>query len=314
LGAGPNDQNSNVLKLRDGRQLGYISIGEDVLEAKLVIFWHHGHPTSRLDVTLFDMSYFPNTCIIGVDRPGAGLSENYTARKVSDHTQDVLELANHLGVDKFGVVGHSGGGPYALADRALLPPERLKGVVCIAGIAPMEFFGTDGMFQENVDIFANPRKAAREQRMRTVFIGSGCCKLSEIPERGLAVMPKADQDMLRANPEFGTLLLKSYKEGLRDRTLNTFVDDCDIYTKYARWGFKREDVKGDIPLVILQGDEDNNVPPSHASWYGETPGARIVMAKRHGHLSVINAKDLSKLLLACFSGEMDSYQGFEPAQ
>jgi len=314
LGAGPNDANSAVLKLKDGRQLGYVINGEDPQQAKLVVFWHHGHPTSRLDATAFDMSYFPNTCIIGVDRPGAGLSENYTARKVCDHTEDVLELADHLGIDKFGVVGHSGGGPYALSDRALLPPERLKGAVCIAGIAPVEFLGLDGMFQENVDIFTNPRKAAREHRMRTIYMGTGCCQISEIPEQALAEMPKADQDMLRSNPEFGTLLMKSFKEGLRDRTLNTFVDDCDIYTKYARWGFKREDVKGDTPLVILHGDEDNNVPPSHAKWYGETPGARIVMAKGHGHLSVINSKDLSKLILACFSNGMDSYQGFEPAQ
>jgi len=312
LGAGPYDENSAVLKLREGRQLGYVIIGTDVQQAEKFIFWHHGHPTSRLDVTLFDISYFPNTCIIGVDRPGAGLSWNYTGRKVSDHVQDVLELADHLGIKKFGVVGHSGGGPYALAARALMPPERLEGVVCVAGVAPIEFLGLDGMFQENIDIFTNPRKAAREQRMRTIWLGTGCCQILEMPEEALAEMPKADQDLIRANPEFGTLLLKSYKEGLRDRTLDTFVDDCDIYTKYARWGFKREDVKGDTPLVILQGDDDNNVPPSHGKWYGETPGARVIMAKGHGHLSVVNSKDLSKLLFACFSGGMHSYPGFDP--
>jgi len=313
LGAGPNDENSSVLKLRDGRQLGYIIVGADVKNANRYIFYHHGHPTSRLDIIGWDLSFFPDTCIIGVDRPGAGLSENYTGRKVSDHTQDVLQLADHLGIKKFGVIGHSGGGPYALSDRALMPPERLEWVVCIAGLAPVEFLGLDGMFQENVDIFTNPRKEARNQRMRTVWIGTGCLQTLIMPEAALAEMPKADQAMIRANPEYGTVILKSYKEGLRDRTLDTFVDDCDIYSRYSRWGFKREDVKGDIPLTIVQGDDDNNVPPSHGAWFGETPGARVIIGKGHGHFTVVNSKDLSKLVQACFSGELDSYQGYEPA-
>jgi len=313
LGAGPYDENSSVFKLLEGRQLGYLMVGADVKTAKQHIFWHHGHPSSRLDVNCLDLSCFPDTCIIGVDRPGAGLSEHYAGRKISQHVLDVLALADHLEIKKFAVVGHSGGGPYALAARVMIPPERLDGVICVAGVGPLDVLTTAGMMEENVRIFANPRAAARKSRMETMLVGNCCCQMSSIPQSDLALMPKADQDLILAQPEFGAVFLKSFKEALRDKNLDTFVEDCNIYNNFDRWGFKRENAKGDVPLVILQGDADDNVPPSHAEWYGETPGARVFIAKGHGHLSVLESKEFSKLLQAVLSGDLDSYPGFKPA-
>lgn len=313
LGAGPHDEESSVLKLKNGRQLGYLLVGTNVRTADQHIFWHHGHPSSRLDVTAFDLSCFPNTCIIGVDRPGAGLSEQYVGRKVSDHVQDVLELADHLGINKFGVVGYSGGGPYALAARALIPPERLDGVVCISGVGPLDVLTTEGMYQENVDCFANPKKAARKNRLASLFIGSCCCQVTNVPEYALEQMPQPDQDIIRARPSMGETLLKSYKEAFRGNNLDTFVEDCNIYNNFTRWGFQRDDIKGDVPLAILQGDNDKNVPPSHAEWYGEIQNARVFIAKGHGHISLIESAELSKFLQAVFSRELDSYPGFKPA-
>jgi len=313
LGTGPFDENSSVLKLKDFRQLGYLIVGADVKIAQQHIFYHHGHPSSRLDATCFDLSCFPNICIISVDRPGSGLSEHYTERKVSDHVLDVLALADHLGIKNFGVIGHSGGGPYALAARVLIPPERLDGVVCVAGVGPTDVLGTVGMMEDNVATVADPIKAARMSRIVGILIGNCCGQLSTIPKFEIAKMPKADQDLIEAQPIFGEVFMKSFKEGLRHKNLDTFVEDMNIYGNLDRWGFKREDAKGDVPFVILQGDDDNNVPPSHAAWYGETPGARVVIAKGHGHLSVIESKEFSKLLRFVFSGDLDSYPGFKPA-
>ena len=46
-----------------------------------------------------------------------------------------------LGIDRFAVTGHSSGGSHALACAALLP-ERVLGVVSVAGMAP---FGAEGL-------------------------------------------------------------------------------------------------------------------------------------------------------------------------
>ncbi len=50
-------------------------------------------------------------------------------------------IADALGIDRFALMGHSGGAPHALACAALLP-ERVLGVVSMSGMAP---FGAEGL-------------------------------------------------------------------------------------------------------------------------------------------------------------------------
>jgi pimeloyl-ACP methyl ester carboxylesterase len=57
--------------------------------------------------------------LVTVDRPGIGGSDVLPRRTFSDWPRDVVELADALGVDEFGVVGWSAGGPYAAACAAL---------------------------------------------------------------------------------------------------------------------------------------------------------------------------------------------------
>ena len=49
-----------------------------------------------------------------------------------------MELADALGIDRFGVVGWSGGAPYAAAVAAELHPGRLTGV-CLASSASIAY-------------------------------------------------------------------------------------------------------------------------------------------------------------------------------
>ncbi|MFD0522595.1 alpha/beta fold hydrolase [Paractinoplanes durhamensis] len=48
--------------------------------------------------------------LISYDRPGYGESTRQPGRKVVDAAADVRTLANELGIDRYGVVGRSGGG------------------------------------------------------------------------------------------------------------------------------------------------------------------------------------------------------------
>lgn len=52
----------------------------------------------------------------------------------------VSSIADALGIDQFAVMGHSGGGSHALACGALLP-ERVLGVLSVAGLAPFDAGG-----------------------------------------------------------------------------------------------------------------------------------------------------------------------------
>lgn len=121
-------------QLKDGRWLGYLDIG-DPAGAPLMYF--HGTPGSRL-VGHFDAAMSaPRIRVIIPDRPGYGLSTYKRHRKLLDWPDDVAQLANHLGVERFAVLGVSGGGAYALACAARMP-DRVTRVGLVSSAAPPE--------------------------------------------------------------------------------------------------------------------------------------------------------------------------------
>jgi pimeloyl-ACP methyl ester carboxylesterase len=73
--------------------------------------------------------------MIAIDRPGYGLSDFQEARTYLDWPNDIGELADHLGVDRFAVLGWSSGGPYAAVVAHQLP-ERVAVAVIVAGEGP----------------------------------------------------------------------------------------------------------------------------------------------------------------------------------
>ena len=97
------------------------------------VFMLHGTPGSRIGP-------FPQTRVlyelgvrlISFDRPGYGGSDRLDSRRVADVVPDVVAIADELELDRFAVLGRSGGGPHALACAALLPepgdPGRRAGV------------------------------------------------------------------------------------------------------------------------------------------------------------------------------------------
>jgi len=139
------DKKSQTITLKDGRKFGFGEYGD--LNGKS-LFHNHGHPGSRFVAKLFDETALQNGIrVIGVDRPGMGLSEFKPNPTLLDFPDDIVELADTLGFDKFFVEGISGGGPYALA-CAYKVPDRLIKCGLIAGMGPIDL-GTKGMMRSN---------------------------------------------------------------------------------------------------------------------------------------------------------------------
>jgi pimeloyl-ACP methyl ester carboxylesterase len=63
--------------------------------------------------------------LITADRPGYGRSDPQPGRGILSWTADVEALAGSLGIQEFSVMGHSSGGPYALACADAMP-DRVK--------------------------------------------------------------------------------------------------------------------------------------------------------------------------------------------
>ena len=129
---------ATVLALADGRRLGYAEFG-DPSGAPCLYF--HFSPGSRLEpAAVFSgvrQPWLRGVRLVSADRPGFGLSDRQPTRTLLDWPGDMAALADHLGIDRFAVLGASGGGAYALACARLLP-SRLTAAVVVSGIGPLD--------------------------------------------------------------------------------------------------------------------------------------------------------------------------------
>jgi pimeloyl-ACP methyl ester carboxylesterase len=120
-----------TIQLRDGRALGYVEYGDPTGPGLL---YFHGHPGSRLEAKfLAPAATQADVRLIGIDRPGMGLSTYQPRRRLLDWVEDVEQLADHRAIDRFSVVGFSGGGPYAAA-CAYRIPHRLNACGLVASV------------------------------------------------------------------------------------------------------------------------------------------------------------------------------------
>lgn len=123
------DRLSHVLP--SGRVLGYAEYGAP---NGYPLFYLHGYPSSRLEAGVAsEIAKKRNVRIISPDRPGFGLSDSLPGRKLSDWPQDVSSLAKHLNLDRFAILGGSGGGPYAIACANAISKDTLSAVGVLAG-------------------------------------------------------------------------------------------------------------------------------------------------------------------------------------
>src|SRR5947209_1948660 len=130
-------ENGAAAQAADGRRLAYAETGD--LEGAPV-FAFHGIPGSRSDFErLFGKDELAGSGVrvIGIDRPGFGASGFQQNRRFQDWPADVATVADHLGIDRFAVLGYSAGGPYVIACARELP-DRLTFAGIVSGVGPAE--------------------------------------------------------------------------------------------------------------------------------------------------------------------------------
>ncbi|MCY7324608.1 MAG: alpha/beta hydrolase, partial [Microbacteriaceae bacterium] len=130
------------IRLDDGRNLRVHDTGAGSGSAPTLI-WHHGSPqTGALLEPLVAAAAARGIRLLSYGRPSYGGSSSLPGRTVASAATDVAEIADELGIDRFAVMGASGGGPHALACAALLP-DRVLAVALLACIAPSDAEGLD---------------------------------------------------------------------------------------------------------------------------------------------------------------------------
>lgn len=120
------------VELSDGRRLAYEIRGNP--KAKNIAFYIHGTPSCRLEFLGLNANILDSVDLrlIGVDKPGYGQSDPHHGRSLQSFVKDLEELADHLHLQRFLLIGVSGGGPYSWA-TARYAPRRVQGVLIFSG-------------------------------------------------------------------------------------------------------------------------------------------------------------------------------------
>ncbi|WP_326559937.1 alpha/beta fold hydrolase [Micromonospora sp. NBC_01796] len=259
------------IRLRDGRRVQAYDSGVENGADAFTVLWHHGSPqTGALLEPLLAAARTRGIRLLSYGRPAYGGSDPSPGRDVSSAAADVAQIADALGVDRFAVMGASGGGPHALACAALLP-ERVTGVVCLAGIAP---------FTETFDWYAGMvspgglRAAAAGREARERYAATDTFDENSFTPADWAALAgtwsSLGADAQRAGGEG--------PDGL-------IADDLAFA---APWGF--DVTRIDAPALFVQGGQDRVIPPSHADWLVRNcPSSELWLRPRDGHVSVLDA-------------------------
>ncbi len=291
---------ASFLELKGGGRLAYSEYGDP---AGKPVFFFHGWPASRLQ------GFGPGepgekmgVRIISPDRPGVGLSTYAEGRSLLDWPPLVRALADHLGLDKFHVMGLSGGGPYSFATTWALA-DRVIATAVVSGAPPMP----PGM--DDSTLLPVYRVMLRIHRRHPTFIRN----LFQVvrPVAGLSLPPwtrpflwrmaaPADAEALSA-PGIFEKHFATYQESWRTSGFGV-ASDAEVYPQ--DWGFRVEDIQ--TPIQLWHGKDDRSF-----SWkLAESLASRLPRCTTHfvegeGHYS-LSIRYWKQILESLFANEESS--------
>lgn len=270
-----------------GRRLSFAEFGSPLGRP---VVWLHGTPGARRQVPAEArlLALDLGLRIIGIDRPGIGGSSAHLYDSVSSFTDDLVTVADSLGIDELATIGLSGGGPYALAAGAALP-ERVVGVAVLGGVAPTR--GPDAASGGLVALGARMAPLVALTRVPMGLGLTGAVRLTRpVASHALdlyaRLSPAGDRALLR-RPEFKAMFLDDLLNGSRNQ-LSAPIVDILLFSK--DWGFRLADVT--VPVRWWHGDADHIVPFAHGQHVVERlPDAELHVLSGESHLGGLGASE-----------------------
>jgi len=271
------------IRLADGRVLhAYdtrpraIDSGPGTAGEPVPVFWLHGSPNiGSPPEPLFAAAEANGLRWMSYDRPGYGGSSPDAGRSVASAAADVAAIADALRIGRFAVLGHSGGGPHALACTALLP-ERVIAAVSVSAPAPFDADGLDWFAGWSPGIAAENRaatggRAALEAHWATAE-----------DEDMSAFFTQADMAALGGS--------WSWLAGVARRAIEQGNEGYleDTLASVRPWGFRPDDIR--VPVLVMHGAADKMVPHAHGEWLAaHCPDAESRIVPDAGHITVLDS-------------------------
>lgn len=271
---GPIDR---YLQLADGRTISYREIGTRDGRPVMAL---HGTPGSRFKYCgAHEAAAQRDLRLISLDRWGYGGSSPHPAGTLARFSDDAEEIANRLGLGRFGVVGVSGGGPFAVSVAAGLG-ERVDALALVAPVGQL----VGGWPVRDLRLFhwncfcVMPRVPGA---VRVTF---------EIYRALLAVAPRtavmiasarakgADRALV-ADPDVRRSLAKTFAAGLAPGVAGA-IQDMRLFSR--TWDVDPATITA--PTRMWLGTDDCNVPISAARNLARSiPGSETIELAGQGH-------------------------------
>lgn len=220
--------------------------------------------------------------LIAVDRPGMGLSDYEPRRALLDWPDDVLEFAKAIGLERFAVLGISGGGPYA-AVCAWKLPSQLTGAGIVSCLAPLDAPGVlAGMGWRNRLPF---QLIGRQAILRRLLLALTAVSVRRHPDRVLerGVGATVDKRYLD-RPVVRQILAQSLTEAFRSGSRGA-AWEMGLYVR--PWGFRLEEIRP--PVHLWHGEQDANAPVSMGRYLAAViPDCQATFYPGEGHLHFVD--------------------------
>jgi pimeloyl-ACP methyl ester carboxylesterase len=260
------------IKLDDGRMLHFYDTGGP--DDRLPVVWHHGTPNlGSPPEPLIPAAERLGVRWISYNRPAYGRSTPRPGRDVASAAEDVAAVADALRLERFAVMGHSGGSAHALACAALLP-ERVVAAVCMSGLAPRR--------AEGLDWFAGMGKASAAQLRAAVAGRADIEHYLATTEFDPELFVPADHEALSGR--------WAWLAGVAGKAIDDGPDGAvdDELAFVTRWGF--EPARIDPPVLFVHGALDRIVPSAHSAWLARhTPSSELWLRPDDGHVSILDS-------------------------
>ena len=203
-------------------------------------------------------------------------------------------VADALGLERFSVVGGSGGGPHALACAALLA-DRVERVACQSSLAPL---GPEGLTRDEWvggmgdEIAAELVWAEAGEEVLTAEMTQAQRRM----EQRLATDPGAILGDAANDTDVGFLerpeTIKAFRRIIPEQAINGVggsVDDTLAFVN--RWGFDLLSIR--VPVLVTYGDDDTSLPVAHGRFLARAvPGALVIETTGGGHFAEDPIRDI----------------------
>lgn len=271
-----NARSDRTLTMPDGRTVGFADYGGPGTP----VLWCHGGPGSRLEPEYFAaLAAELGLRLVGIDRPGYGLSTPQPGRTIGAWPGDALAVADTLGLERFATVGISTGGAYALALAAR--SARVIGAVTCCAM-------TDMRWPEGKAAMVAPRQvwAARDREAACAVVTTqwtSSAGLSVDPRVHSIPLAPSDAELF-AEPRWAA----QWRDNEREMLAHGVVGYTDDRLADGD-GWHTFDVRRiACPVLVLHGTSDTLVPVAQATHTQRlVPGAALDVRAGLGHFSIL---------------------------